>query len=269
MKPVDKKDMPKLVALCAIAVLLFGVAAYQFVAYGGGGTPAAAALPPAANKVADVSGVTAPGGTTGTVAAADAPAFDLATLGPPSGGKDPFTPLDGGKVVLPPPPPVPVAAAPPPVHPTGGLPIPIAAAMGKPTGPLTWDASPQLEGTSNAPAAAAPLPVPPVVVPSPPPPPPPAYTVTGIVMGDRSAGDTRAVAILRGGGNVVVPSSDKDATAAATSGGAVDRRFVTVGDPVGNGFVVAAVRADGVDLKSGSRRVTLKLGGVSSAARVN
>lgn len=74
-----------------------------------------------------------------------------------------------------------------------------------------------------------------------PPPPPPAYTVTGIVRGDNS------VAILRGGN------------------GTGERRFVRAGDPVGNGFTVVAVRRDGVVIKSGDRRVVLKLGGDSRA----
>jgi hypothetical protein len=84
--------------------------------------------------------------------------------------------------------------------------------------------------------------------------PPPDLTVTGVVLGDLSTGVTRNVAILRGKGQ-----------------GEEDRRFVSVGDPVGNGFRVAAVNADGVDLEdsAGNRRVTLRLGKSGEDVRAN
>ena len=90
------------------------------------------------------------------------------------------------------------------------------------------------------------IPVAKVVPVAPPPPPPPDFVVTGVVLGERS------VAILRGQGS---------------SEGGEERRFVRVADPVGNGFQVSAILRGGVEIRSGKRRVILKLGGDSRAKK--
>lgn len=268
LKSIDKKDMPKMVALSVLAVGLFGGVAYQFLAYP---TPHQQAPADATGKVAGAGnaapaapGVLATGavpGATGTAGAADPAAvatFDPATLGPPTGGKDPFLPLSTStKLAAAPPPKIvsPVATPSMEAPKTDGLPIPIARALGKPTGPITFDATPKIEGLTS-PLAGINHGAAGVQAVEVPPPPPPPYTVTGIVMGDRSIGDGRSVAILRTSG----PGGSAPATPGASTESGAERRFVSVGDPVGNGFIVAAVRPDSVDLKSGSRRVTLKLG---------
>jgi hypothetical protein len=84
-----------------------------------------------------------------------------------------------------------------------------------------------------------------------PPPEPPEMVVTGVVLGDLSSGAARNVAIMRG----------------KSAKGEEERRFVSVGDPLGNGFTVTAVHADGVDIKDKTRRITLKLGSAGDNAR--
>ena len=83
-------------------------------------------------------------------------------------------------------------------------------------------------------------------------PPVPSLAVTGVVLGDPTSGNPRNVAILR-------------------SGAGEERRFVSVGDYVGNGYTVVAVHADGVEIqdKAGNRRVTIKLGQPGDNARAN
>ena len=88
------------------------------------------------------------------------------------------------------------------------------------------------------------------------------------------------IAILRGGGGGASASSSSPSVAATPPGSApaetaaaaaptttIERRFVRAGDAVGNGFLVVAVRRDGVTLAhSGSKsRVTLTLGDNSRA----
>lgn len=100
-------------------------------------------------------------------------------------------------------------------------------------------------GGASARSAASPKPEVVVV----PPPPPPTLTVSGVLVASRDAGG-RSVAVLTGGG---------------------DRRYVTVGDPVGNGFVVSAVSLDGVEVVDGAhgtRRFTFRLVGKQNATNL-
>jgi hypothetical protein len=116
------------------------------------------------------------------------------------------------------------------------------------------------ETTPHATPTMAPLLPAPVLLP---PPSPPPYTVTGVVVADRDNPRATPIAVLRGGASETNTAVAKTAGAPLTMVAAAtpaDRRFVTIGDPVGNGFVVAEVRADGVVLRSGKRLVTLKIG---------
>ena len=245
MKPIDKKDMPKLYAVIGAAVLLLG-----YVLYTSFGTPApdvsasgkkdAAAGAPAPGGAANGTAVAAaPGGQQGPGqpgATLVAPAEDLNTVGPPTGaGKDPFQPIG--------------IATPPTAAPAGPKPFKTALAVLKsPPPPAPREKLPSSlsdllnskgQGPNqpqNAPTAGSVNPV--EVAPE-----APDLNVTGIVLGDPTTGNPRNVAILR-----------------AKSGD--ERRFVSVGDYVGNGFTVVAVHADGVEIKdkAGNRRVTIKLG---------
>lgn len=248
MKSLDKKDLPKLIAMIVVAIGLFAYAIVQFSAASNTGTARAA---DATKKQGD-STVGAKPDQTGQVGSAVTAAedetgqtgmpWDPRLIGFPSGGRDPFTPTG-------------VAAEKDTEAPQPRI-APSVAAVPAPTGPDGPNADgrfAQLLGLNRMNPGRSGLPsdasrpsgaTGAMVLP---PPPPPAFIVTGVVMGDSNAGDNRNIAILRG----------------ASGPGGEDRRFVTVGDEVGNGFVVAAVHDMGVDLKerNGSRHVTLKLGG--------
>jgi len=229
MKSIDKKDLPKLYVLIGLAVCILGYAIFQFTS-GGGNTARAAATKPVAPKAGGAAGAPTAAGAAApgaAIAPGSLPGFDVALVGPPTGGRDPFMPEGPAQTAQPAPPPHPVAvAARPPLTPLNKL-----LQLDKPSAPKPAPASSPM----------------PVDVP------PPDLTVTGVVLGDLSTGVTRNVAILRG------------------KGGEEDRRFVSVGDPVGNGFRVAAVNADGVDLEdsAGNRRVTLRLGKSGEDVRAN
>jgi hypothetical protein len=259
MKPIDKKDRPKLVMLGVLSAGAFGFAVTQFTA-----TPTTnAGTRPAAAKAAAAaaSGQPAPDGGTSAPAAADGTSPGVSDIRLVTSGKNPFVPNGPAAVKK-------VAAAiisesrpdvgtprdsAAPRHDVsdagtrgaaallGSLPGPGSAPGGGVT-PPPWlpPAVAAVTGAgsglvSAAGGASAAMPV------APAPAPPPDYVVTGIVRGD---GDD--VAILRGG------SGD-------------ERRFVRAGDPLGNDFVVKAVRADGVEIARGERRIVLKLGEKSRA----
>ncbi len=240
MKPVDKKDLPKLYVLVACAVAIVGYFVYSMVF--GAETPASAA----GNKKESASGkTTAPNpAKDGAGSGADAPgatqddkslAFDLRMYGPPSGGRDPFQPV--GPTAATPPPSVANKSAPQPIVP------PLFPPAARPNPPRPPSSLGSLLGNAGAtqgtikPVELEPAPVPTLVV-------------TGVVMGDSTVSNPRNIAILRG-------SSGEE------------RRFVSVGDYVGNGYTVVAVHADGVEIqdKAGNRRVTIKLGQPGDNAR--
>lgn len=150
---------------------------------------------------------------------------NLPTVPSPLGGRDPFIP----QIALPgntPPPPTKVATK------TDTVPLPSLNGGGPGIGgvKIEWD---KLGG------APAPAPSPKPTVVQLPPPPPPTLAVAGVLVAGPGSGN-KDIAVLRGGS---------------------DRRYVTLGDPVGNGFVVSAIRIDGVEImeeRHTSRRFTFK-----------
>ena len=238
---IDKKDLPKVVIL---AVLFAGALVYCFTQMGGTTTTAKAASPPTAaggpgtvpvaGTAAGSQPVSAPG--PGQPLGPDA-SFDPTQLSSIVGGKDPFVPNGPAAPRDPALPPVPVKVA-------AGTPAPIPAVSvverPKPGGiagfPPFFGGGP---GNGGSPSYA---PVQPIKAVELPPPPAPNYAVTGVVLGN--GGGAENVAILRDG---------------------EERRFVRVGDSVGNDFVVSAILFDGVEIRSGERRVILKIGGDSRA----
>jgi len=269
LKAIEPKDRLKLIVLVLAAFCVFGYSAFQTASYdnqqkamvaaaqqkishqpvvvaANTGAQPAGTLPSVVPTVGQVTPGTSttPGGLTGPrsgIAGVPVIATTATTVtGPPTGGKDPFQP--SGRFA-----PAPPSPTPAPQRLVMATPLPAA----KPTsgGPIFTPLTPM----------PGPAPVAPVVMP---PPAPPAYTVTGVVVADRDNPGAAPIAVLRGGagagdtGNGKLASTPTMTASSNTS----ERRFVTIGDPVGNGFVVAAVRADGVDLRSGKRLVTLKIG---------
>jgi hypothetical protein len=263
MKPINPEDRPKLIALIAIALVVFGIAGVQVLNYNRAQDklvatahvpPSPAAGPPTASitPVTAASGVSASAPAGGMIVATPNPTlaatktggkiiagvltpvtpatpapYDPASLGPPIGGKDPFA--KKGRFASS----VNIKVIPAPRDMT--IPLPRPARGNSPV----FDATPVFGDHLRQPEATA------VILP---PPPAPTFTVTGIVLGDpMEPRDERNP-------SVAVLSSGSDARSGS------DRMFVTVGDSVGNGYVVTAIRAGGVDIRSGGRRVTLKIG---------
>jgi hypothetical protein len=118
-------------------------------------------------------------------------------------------------------------------------PTPIPAAVpnlpkntGKFDGTAIYNPSRPADNSNNGQQNPTPAPL---AIPSPP---PPTFTITAVMV-DSKPGDS--IAVLRNGD---------------------ERRFVSEGDPVGNGFVVAAIRKNQVELvdqKNASRRFSFKL----------
>lgn len=246
MKPIEQKDKPKLYALVALTVCFLGYAAFTATS-GAGSTPPVASS--AAKPAPSIS--PAPGKAPGIIAAVpgnpndpNAPPIDVADMitkmGPPAGGRDPFYPVGpaakNGNAPAPNTPPSRVVTTP---APTPAPPLPrkgLDTLLG-----MDKMQKPSMPGFAVN-EVPRPLETPKPVVLAPPP--PPDFVVTGVVLSGDD--EDKSVAILHG----------KD-----TKGGD-ERRFVVAGDYVGNGFSVASVHADGVDLrdKAGSRHVTLKIG---------
>ncbi len=245
MKKLDKKDMPKLIALVVVAVLVFGFAVWQFMPKtSAGSSPAAGSTPSVAT-----TGTTAavPAGSETTASQPEAPQpFDVGNVQILTGGKDPFVPngpaapalpgqVSAPQQTQPASKPVKVAQREPSlgIPSPGTLPISGGGGGGRPGTPPRFNRLPEAEPQQRRPA--------PVVAVALPPPPPPTFVVTGVVRGEQED-----IVILRDGD---------------------ERRFVRVGDPVGNGFKVTAVLEDGVEIGSGSRRLILNLGGDCSRAK--
>jgi hypothetical protein len=238
MKKIDKKELPKLIALVVLSAGVFGYAAMQFMAppKTSAGTPAKSA-----NGAASDAGQPQAGQEDAEGAGGDASEFHVQDLAIVTTGKDPFVPNGPAAPRDPNAPPPPAAPAPaPPVQVAVAAPAPGPM----PALPVTGMGGPPPFPALGMQVQEVPRPQPgaavrPVVLP---PPPPPSYTVTGVVRDETPDACSGKVAILRGGE------------------GNAERRFVKCGDSVGNGFTVIAVRQDGVEIESGSRRVTLKLG---------
>ena len=295
LKPISKEDKPKIIVMSVLVAGLAGTAVYQFTR-GDERLPEAAALaaknpPKDGSAVASaspapgapaMSGGTMQAGQAGLVRPAafgtpvsgnvsetrivgdDGVVYDLAMVGPPIGGKDPFMPFASAVTVVAPPPVAPIAPPAKPALPftpppglavgrldsllnkagiTSGIPASVSRGGGVSIAEVMNENGGGMKnptGFSGPSAAAA------VVLP---PPPPPALMVTGIVVSVPQPGlpTAASVAVMRG------------------AGGANDeRRFVRAGDFVGNGFVVAQVRRDSVVIKSttkgDNRRIVLHLG---------
>ena len=237
MKKIDKKELPKLIALVVLSAGVFGFAATQFMAppKTNAGTPAQSGKGAASSDAA----VQPPAGQDAE-GAGDPSEFHVQDLAIVTTGKDPFVP---NGPAAPPEPKVPAAMA--PVRVAAAAPAPAAPMPPLPTsmgGPPPFPApGVQVQEVRRPQPALAVRPVVPAPLP------PPSYTVTGVVRDETPDACSGKVAILRGGA------------------GNEERRFVRCGDPVGNGFRVIAVHRDSVEIESGDRRVILTLGGQSRA----
>ena len=225
-------------------------------------------------------GTVATGGVAGSAPGGAVPANGtLASLGlaaslPPTGGKDPFIQVgqyfaaQTRAAATPAPPPTPQSI--PSASPLPGTPkfSNLAFDENRIIREREEGSAPGFAGTTQPAAFPAPTPSPsPTPLPGPPP-----YIVTGVVVADRDVPGSRSIAVLRAVAGIVSPvmtaafagsgNTSGSASSSPPAGGMAlpERRFVGVGDPVGNGFVVASVRADGVDLRNGKRVVTLKIG---------
>ena len=232
MKPIKKEDMPKLIVLIVLAVGMFVFALTQFMS-----NPAAsvASTPPAPGAAPTTAGGAA-ATTASQLPAPEAPAdpeLDFLHIGPPAGGKDPFTPNGPAAPVVATPAPVVVAPVVRPLPPVAantergnGLDRLLGIRNIHPNGLDMDDTKPGM-----------PTPGPAVVeLPA------PVWTVSGIVLAERDTDGIkrgRDVAILR------------DATG--------NRRFVTVGDPVDNGYHVSAVRPGGVEIRNKNRTAMIRI----------
>ncbi len=255
-KPLDKKDLPKLIGLVALAVGAFVFALFQLAP-----TTSASSAKPKTAATARATGTaakTAAAGGGDKTAATDTTfvADDIAVL---TSGKDPFVPngpaaaLDATTTAAAAAKAAPAAKPAPDAAPVVREITPPRSPQSEPSpvAPPHFNGSPDVTVVAKtAPAAILPPPV------------PPAYVVTGVVRGQNPDGSDN-IAILRGGngGNASGPAAAAPPT---------ERRFVRTGDAVGNGFVVVAVRRDGVTLAHGSSsgdksRVTLTLGDNSRA----
>ncbi|MBC8102755.1 MAG: hypothetical protein H7Z41_09230 [Cytophagales bacterium] len=235
MKPIKKEELPKLIVLIVLAVGVLGFALVQFLA-APGGTPTAAATTgtpdtpgavsasgsPVASATDKVPG--APGSLDALGALATDPELDFLRIGPPLGGKDPFTPNGRAAPVAP------QSAAPARPAPVAPLPSVVSnenkrsnlqkllgltgSAQGAPgLQSLGGDVKPLIPAAVELPA--------------------PDWAVSGIVLAERDSDGIKRgqdVAILH------------DSTGS--------RRFVTVGDPVDNGYHVSAVRSSGVEIRN-------------------
>lgn len=270
-KPIDKKDLPKLIGLVVLAVGAFVFALIQLAPT----TSASSAKPkpaPAGTTGSPAAAATAKGDKPDAASDATFVADDIAIL---TSGKDPFVPNGPAAVTLDPTVAAPKAApAAKPVSAPSENAAPVVREITPPAPVL-----PSRFGGRAADAESEAVAKPAMPAPVLPPPAPPAYVVTGVVRGQNPDGSDN-IAILRGGG-ASASSSSGPSVAAATPGSAPaetaaaaaaptttsERRFVRAGDAVGNGFLVVAVRRDGVTLAhSGSKsRVTLTLGDNSRA----
>ena len=240
MKPVNKKDMPKLIALIGLTICSLGYGVYQLV----GGT-SVAAPPPSAEKKADKQEATAPGAPqAGAPVAADDPLVTqlqrLEGVSDPVLVRDPFMVSAAGSAS-----PAPGAPVTPP--PAGVAPSPGAAIPGQSEEERRRDLA-QIHASENArrlgdllginvktnkskegglmddpqgraggsPSAAGPTHL--VLLP-PPLPQPPTLVVTGILIPENGSGESIAMVRIN-----------------------EHSRWLSVGDSVGNGFVVRSIR---------------------------
>jgi hypothetical protein len=227
MKPSNNKEQQKILLVVALAVAMVAVVGYNLFGTQGSAAPAAPAPSgspsPGAAAAATASSSATPGGPASPGAPTKASIIDFSTIPMVTSGRDPFVPNGPAAATNQP---APTPSRPPSIYipqvpQKGEIGKGLAGAMrlGNPGG-----AADDAGGGSGFPSAPKQEPV------RLPDPVPPAYVVTGVVLGDKGGRD---VAILRGG------ASGQD-----------ERKFVTVGEDVGNGFYVAAIQANGIVLKS-------------------
>jgi len=222
MKPNNNKEQQKIILVGALFVAMLAVLGYNLFGAQGTAAPTPAPSPGAPGAA---GGPPAPGASPGAPVAPPV-IFNPQGIGLVTSGRDPFVPA-GASTQAPTPTPPPIAVKPVPqvpytgnrgLRPDGEMRRSMEGILG-----ISNGAGEEGGAGSASSGTVAPVPLPP--------PAPPEYVVTGVVLGDKGGRD---VAILRGSGSV----------------GQEDRKFVTVGEDVGNGFYVAAIRADGILLKS-------------------
>lgn len=242
MQQIKKEDQPKLYALIALSVAVFGYFIYSYAFASNtpapGNKPAAGASPAAPAGGAPAADAAPAGGAPVANNAAAAPqdqTFQPEKVRPTVGGRDPFQPIGVASAATPQAPPPPTPAAPMAPRLPQPSAVPAVAAAPKKLPKSLQELLYSGDATPNGKAPVRPV--------DPGPPPVPELVVTGVVLGDPTSGNARNVAILRS------PNGE-------------ERRFVSAGDYVGNGYTVVAVYADGIELKdkAGNRRVTIKLG---------
>jgi hypothetical protein len=223
MKPVDKKEMPKLIALIGLTVCSLGYGVYALV----GGT-SVAAPPPAAKTQEQQTAQATP--TAGSAAASDALLAELTRLegvSDPVLVRDPFviTGSVDGAVPGTPDPPAPgptVTATPTPTGPDRATET--LAKRGKTLREwLGLEVHPPKGASGDDPrgggsSSAAPGGTGPVILPPPTPATPPSVTVTGVMIPENGQG--KSIAIVRVNN---------------------ETRWLSVGDTVGQGFVVRSI----------------------------
>ena len=231
MKPIDKKDMPKLIALIGLTVCSLGYGIYQLV----GGT-SVAAPPPSKEKKEEPA--TASGAPQGAAAPADdllaAELRHIESVSEPVLVRDPFvvlgqpaaTPAPGATPALPggaPPvmPPITTSSAAPTLEARRDLAqarasgraatlrrlLGLEVSLPKPEGGGLLGGVPgKLPGTSSPPVVLLP-------------PQPPTIVVTGIIIPESGGGESTAIVRIN-----------------------EHSRWLSAGDSVGNGFVVRSIR---------------------------
>jgi hypothetical protein len=234
MKPIEKDQLPKIIAVGVVATGVLGFAAYSWLGGSGSGTPAVAATN-ATTQAQPPEPVVGP--------KASIPALQLAEIY----HQDPFKPAFGPETAPPPAPPKPAPAPAPARPPAEPKPTPVGAPGDSFNGPA-MEALPAVVKVSEVTDAAAGRPAPPpapkpeaarpapAAKPAPPPAaPPPPVVITGILEGDDN------VAILKW-------SDDH-------------RQVVRVGDKLDGGYVVKAIRTDAVVVAHKNTTWTIRLGG--------
>lgn len=210
MKAIDKKDMPKLIALAVVAAIAFGYGIFTFMS-GSGAKPPPPAPTPDAKKVG-ADGQPAEPVDDGTWHP------DTLVVALPAGGRDPFMP-DGASAPRPSPSPVPATtpapeATPGPMPRLGGVP---------PVSPPNWP-GPRLKIGSGG-AKIKVVRVDPTPLPTPVPAPAPDLNVSGVLVSDEAE---RSVAIVKDDvkGN----------------------RFLSIGDAAGNGWRVSGIKQREIEI---------------------
>jgi hypothetical protein len=218
MKPIDKKEMPKLIALIAVAVIAFGYGIFTFMSGSGAKPP-----PPAPTPEAKAGASGKP----------DEPVDDgtwhpeTLVVALPLGARDPFMP-EGASAPKATPSPVPATTpapdatpAPPLARPGGG---------GPSMSPPSWPVPPLTisKGKFKVPH------VKPTPVPTPIPAPVPSLNVSGVLVSEEAE---RSVAIIK---------DDKKGN-----------RFLSIGDAAGNGWRVTGIKEREIEItdpKTGRRK---------------